>query len=126
MSITSELPVYAAMYDLQKYLYLTIRPFPKEYKYTLGESILDLGWKTLDCTVEANVLPNIEKAPAILEASAAFDQLKTRLRMAYELKLISHKRYTFIISKNEEIGKMLSGWLKWACALSPLSNGNKN
>jgi len=34
--------------------------------------------------------------------------------MAHELKLISHKQYSYIIQQNEEIGKMLSGWLKWA------------
>jgi hypothetical protein len=34
--------------------------------------------------------------------------------MDYELKLLSHQKYAYIIEQNEEIGKMISGWLRWA------------
>ena len=37
-----------------------------------------------------------------------------RLRFAYELKIISHKRYSFLIKMNEDIGNMLFGWKKWS------------
>ena len=114
MSQLNELPLYLAMFKLQKYLYLMIKHLPKQYKYTLGESILQKGQETLDYIIQANTLPNHEKALKITSASVSFDQLKTRLRITYELKLISHKKYGFIITQNEEIGKMLNGWLKWA------------
>ena len=114
MSQINELPLYIAAYKLQKYLYLVTKHFPKEYKYTLGTSIIERSWETLDSITQANILPNMEKTPVILKASVAFDQLKFRLRMAHELKLIPHKKYAFIILQNEEIGKMLNGWLKWA------------
>ena len=54
------------------------------------------------------------KPKKIRQASAVFDQLKTRLRMAHELNLFSHKKYAYIIEQNEKIGKMINGWLKWA------------
>ncbi|MFH1543473.1 MAG: four helix bundle protein [Patescibacteria group bacterium] len=114
MSNLGDLPLYVKTYKLQKYLYLLIRNFKKEYKYTLGQSILECAWEVLDTVVMANILPNDQKAESIRQASASFDRLKIRLRMAHELKLIAYKQYTFIISQNEEIGKMLSGWLKWA------------
>ena len=82
----------------------------------MGTAILEIGWQVLDSIIKANSLSNIEKFPEINCASIAFDQLKTKLRMAFELKLISPKRYAFLIIQNEEIGKMLSGWLKWAKA----------
>ncbi|KKS97456.1 MAG: hypothetical protein UV74_C0013G0578 [Candidatus Woesebacteria bacterium GW2011_GWB1_43_14] len=69
---------------------------------------------TLDLVILANTLPNHKKGEKIHLASVAFDQLKTRLRMAHELKLFSDKKYAFVIEQNEEIGKMMSGWLKWA------------
>ncbi|NLE30747.1 hypothetical protein GX618_00525 [Candidatus Dojkabacteria bacterium] len=40
--------------------------------------------------------------------------LKTRIRVAYELKLIDNRRYTFIVNQFEEIGKMLNGWYRWS------------
>lgn len=114
MSKPDDLPLYLAVYKLTKYLYLLVKNFPKAYKFTLGQNILDLAWETLDCTILANSLPNKQKPPAIRQASVAFDKLKIRLRLAHEIKLISNRKRGFLIEKNEEIGKMLAGWLKWA------------
>ncbi|EKD99646.1 MAG: hypothetical protein ACD_22C00217G0002 [uncultured bacterium] len=114
MTKPNELPLYLNIYKLLQYLYLLVHNFTKEYKYTLGQSILDLGWEVLDLVIVANLLPNHEKSEKIRQVSGAFDRLKTRLRMAYELKLITSKKYTYIIEQNEEIGKMINGWLKWA------------
>lgn len=114
MSRADDLPLYLSLYKLLKYLYLLIHNFPKEYKYTLGQSILELGWKTLDLIILANHLANQSKTAKICQSMAVFNQLKTRLRLAYELKLFSHRKYSYIIKQNEEIGKMINGWLKWA------------
>lgn len=114
MSNLDDLPLYIAVYKLLKYLYRRVHNFDKEYKYTLGQSILECGWEVLDTIISANTAPNDEKAAEIRKASASFDKLKTRLRMSHELKLFSHKQYAFLIEQNEEIGKMLSGWYTWA------------
>lgn len=114
MSIPSDLPLYLATYKLVKYLYLLVKNFPKSYKYTLGQDILALAWETLDKVILANSLPNKEKPEPIRQASVAFDKLKIRLRLAHEIKLIDHRRQAFLTEKNEEVGKMLAGWLKWA------------
>lgn len=121
MTNPNDLPLYLSSYKLLQYLYLLIHNFPKEYKYTLGQSILDLGWKALDMVILANLLPNHEKGGKIRQVSAAFDQLKTRLRMAHELKLISYKKYAYLIEQSEEIGKMINGWLKWAILIKAKS-----
>jgi len=70
--------------------------------------------RTLDLVILTNILPNHKKGGKNRQGSAAFDQLKTRLRMAHEVKLFSHKKYAYIINQNEEVGKMVNGWLKWA------------
>lgn len=114
MSNLDDLPLYITMYKLLKYLYLLVKNFSKEYKYTLGQDILECAWEVLDGIISANIASNNRKAETILKTSASFDQLKSRLRMAHELKLIAHKQYAYIISQNEEIGKMLAGWYTWA------------
>ena len=96
------------------YLYLRIKHFTKEYKFTLGQSMLDLCWQTLDNIIRANLLPNEQKAGIILKASTAFDCLKTRVRMGHELKQIPPQSYAFLIKQNTEIGIELNAWLKWA------------
>lgn len=114
MSNLDDLPLYVAVYKLLKYLYLLVKNFRKEYKYTLGQDILKCAWDVLDGIILANAVSNIEKTKIIRNTSASFDQLKSRLRMAHELKLIAHKQYTYIITQNEEIAKMLAGWYTWA------------
>ena len=79
MTKPNDLPLYLNLYKLLRYFYHLIHNFPKEYKYTLGQSILELGWMTLDLVILANTLPNHQKGAKIGQASAIFDQLKTRL-----------------------------------------------
>lgn len=114
MSNLDDLPLYIAVYKLLKYLYLLVKNFRKEFKYTLGQDILECAWDVLDGIISANAVSNIEKAKIIRNTSASFDKLKSRLRMAHELKLIAHKQYAYIMTQNEEIAKMLSGWYTWA------------
>jgi len=95
------------------------RNFPKQYKYTLGQNVLDLTWRCIDSVLEANVSSNSEKYQKILRLSVAFDQLKIRLRMAQEINLISKKQFSHIQTYYiREIGEMVGGWLRWA-ALRP-------
>jgi len=115
MSNSQHLPLYLKIYQLIKFLYERVRNFPKEYKYTLGENILNLSWRCLDLVLEANISPNEKKHPKILELSITFDKLKIRLRMAQELDLISKRQFVHIQTYYiKEIGEMIGGWLRWA------------
>lgn len=64
--------IYLALYKLIKYLYSCIRNFPKEYKYSLGQEILTLAWKTLDLVMIANTLENRDKHKYITKALTTF------------------------------------------------------
>lgn len=115
MNQSQHLPLYFKFYQLIKFLYKRIRNFPKEYKYTLGQNILDLNWQCLDLVLEANALPNEKKYPRILELSIAFDKLKIRLRMVQEINLISKRQFIHVQTYYvKEIGEMIGGWSKWA------------
>lgn len=114
MTKPSDLPLYLSVYKLLKYLYGLVSQFPKSHKHTLGESVLSYAWEVLDLIIEANNKENTEKHAIIKNASSSFDKLKTRLRLAHELKLISTRKYAHLIEQNEEIGRMLTGWMKWS------------
>jgi hypothetical protein len=107
-------PIYLALYKLILYLYSTLKHFPKEYKYTLGEDILNLVWETFDWTILANSVDNTEKKKYIGRALATFNSLKYRLRAASELKILSQKKHAHIIKQSAEIEKMLRGWFSWS------------
>ena len=92
-----------------------VRNFPKQYKYSLGKDILELGWRCLDLILEANSMPNDKKYSKILELSTTFDKLKIRIRMIQELNLISEKQFAHIQTYHiKETGEMIGGWLNWS------------
>ena len=110
----SDKPIYLALHKLIIYLYTIIKHFPKEYKYTLGQDILVFGWKTLDWVIYANTVDNTMKRKYIGNAISSFNSLKYRLRVASDIKILSHKRHSHIIKQSIEIEKMLRGWYLWS------------
>jgi len=126
MSNSQHLPLYLKIYQLIKFLYGRISNFPKQYKYTLGENILNLAWQCLDLVLEVNALPNKEKQLKILELSTTFDKLKLRLRMSQELNLISERQFVHIQEYYvREVGEMVGGWLRWSRTSFASNNLNK-
>jgi len=118
MADYQQLPIYLKFYQFSKFLHETVRNFPKHYKYALGKNMLDLIWKCIDLTLEANSLPNDKKHQKISELSNTFDKLKIRIRMAQELNLISAGQFAHIQTYYaKEIGEMIGGWLNWADGL---------
>jgi hypothetical protein len=110
-----QLPLYLKLYQLTKLLYEVTRNFSKQYKYTLGGSILDLSWRCVDLVIEANILPKKEKYTKIAELSISFDCLKARLRLAQEIGLVSERKYAHIQTEYiKETGEMIGGWIKWS------------
>ncbi len=95
-------------------MYSLVHNFPKEYKYTLGKDILDMSWKTLDFVILTNTIENKEKYKYIEKTIALFNSLKYRIRIGYELKIISSKQYSFILKQAVQINKMLKGWYTWS------------
>ncbi len=115
MPSKQELPLYFKIYQLTKFLYKSVGNFPKAYKYTIGQNILDLAWQLMDLVLEANALPNNKKHSKILELSLMLDKLKIRIRMAQEVSLISKKQFVHIYTYYiKEIGEMTGGWLRWS------------
>lgn len=114
MSKPDSIPIYRLLYQQQLKLYKLVHNFTREYKFSLGQDILNLSWRCLDLVIKANKSPNQEKKTPIKEAIVNHSQLIIRLRMAHELKLLSDKQYSFLIKNCSQISKMLQGWHKWA------------
>ena len=108
-------PLYHKIYQLLKILYKTVKSFSKEYKYSLGNDIINLTWQCLDLTIEANNLKNEHKKIKINELSLIFDKLKMRIRMGQEINLISVGQFAHLEENYmAEIGDQIGGWMKWA------------
>jgi hypothetical protein len=64
--------------------------------------------------VKANSLPDNQKIKSICEISRLFDKFKICFRFAYEMNLMTSRKFSVAQQQIEEIGKMIGGWQKWA------------
>ena len=62
----------------------------------------------LRCYYERRKRKRIEKI------SQLFDKFKIRFRFAFEIGLLTDKKFGIAQKEMEEIGKMIGGWQKWA------------
>lgn len=106
--------IYTKILNFQKYIYVAIHSFPKEYKFSLGQEIINKTWETMDIAISANLVEDKDKYIEIAKLLNSFDKLKARIRMAHELKVINDKKYAYILKNAVLIEKDILGWLSWA------------
>ena len=102
--------VHKAISKLNKF----VKYNPKEYKFSLGQQIINKSWETMDMAISANLAENKDKYIEITNLLNSFDKLKTRIRMAHELKVINDKKYAYILKHIVSIEKDILNWLSWA------------
>jgi hypothetical protein len=112
MAQYSHLPIYIKTYKFIKFVYRIVQQFRKEYKYTLGAELQQIIWQILDEIIRTNSLPDNQKREGLEEISQLFDKFKIRFRFAYEIGLMTDKKFGIAQKEMEEIGRMIGGWQK--------------
>ncbi len=90
---------------------IALTSIPRLSRYTLGAKIDLLFCETLEYILLAAYSSREQKLPHIQRASAKFDALKFFLQLAWELKLLDHKKYQSIATPLIGVGKMLGSWM---------------
>lgn len=86
--------------------------FPKTSRYSLGAKIDSLFIEIIELTHKAITLNRQNKLPYLIRANLKLDLLKFFLQIAWQIKAIDNKRYIFLSTDLEEIGKMFGGWIR--------------
>lgn len=110
MATYDNLPVYKASYDLLQELTLFRKQLNREYKYTLGERIINETVEMIIGVFKANV--SMAKKELILKSREHLEIVRLLLRLLKDLKQISLKRFVAINAKIELVSKQLTGWMK--------------
>ncbi len=115
MSIYSQLPIYNSVFFLLKDLYERVPKFSKQYKYLLGE-------KMLECCIESIVLinqisdekDNEKRIIYIYKINENINKLLIYVRVASELNQLGKENaYFFLAEKIVDILNQTENWKKF-------------
>lgn len=70
--------------------------------------------------ITASFLPSGEKLPFVRYALRKIDTAKVFLMILWETKSLDNKKYIFLSTKVDEVGKMLGGWSGQLIKQTPL------
>ncbi|MFA5751190.1 MAG: four helix bundle protein [Candidatus Paceibacterota bacterium] len=112
MSIYSKLPIYNDIFFLLKDLYERIPKFSKQYKYLLGEKMLDCCIESLMCVKEISSVSDKEKRVVLISKTEDYlNRLLMYVRITNELHQLGGENAYFFLS--EKILKILDQAENW-------------
>ena len=111
------LPIYKTTYELLLELMQTVKDFPRDFKYCIGEKIQSHIIEILILVYKANTAKNKKEfIPEIIEEVQFLDLF---LRISFDIKIIPQTKYCIFIEKTNSIAKQAQGWLKAFPAKEP-------
>ncbi len=106
------LPAVQKAYDVNRWLLPQVERFSRRYKFGIGQRLQDTALDLCLTLVEA--CHARRKDRTLHRASRLLDQLRLLLRLARDVGLVSRRQHAHVSARNEELGRMIGGWLRAA------------
>ena len=100
--------VVGKTYDLTLWIVQKVEKFPKSYRFSVGQRLIDTALDLLLLLVEAAY--RRDKRETLRTASLRTNALRFLLRLAHDLKLLPGSAYAFATEQLDEVGRMVGGW----------------
>jgi hypothetical protein len=107
-----KLILFQKSYDFLLWLYPLVNRLPKHHRAILGKQIEELGIYILLDTMSANSARGAKRKEMQLVVSTEIDKLRILLRLTKDLRFMSIKQYAYASERVNEIGSVLSGWMR--------------
>ena len=93
-----------------EYAYVALRQFPAHERHVLSAEIRQRVWTLMHLIVLAH--KRYHKRNTLQELDAQIGLLRTQVRLAKALGYLDMKKYETWAKLNDEIGRMVGGWIK--------------
>lgn len=103
-------PLFTRYYELLVWLTARVKGFPREYRFVLGQRILETAYACYRYLIRAKKVSDSARPAALLEADILLDILRSEIRMAHELRCLSVEQYAQGAGLVNEVGRMLGAW----------------
>lgn len=108
-------------HDLAKELLPRAAKYPKDYKFSLGDRIVDHTLDILELLLQAAYVRN--KMRLLDEANLKLERLRRLLRLSNELGPLSNKGYEYVSKMVDDLGRQIGGWRKQAAGKDACPSG---
>jgi hypothetical protein len=105
-----DLKIRQKVEDMAVYAYTAMRQFPKSEKHTLAAEIKASIFRLLRLIIVCNKW--YHKKTTLQDLDAELDVLRAYVRLAFNLGFLPIKKYEVWSKMNDEIGRMIGGWIK--------------
>lgn len=111
MSLSEELPLYKDTLNLLNLTLEKTKSYPKYYRYTLGEKMININLDMLSLIYEAN--SNYDKIPILTEFLNKYRMITMLFRVCVEQHVINERQYANVAFLLQKIGKQATSWKQY-------------
>jgi hypothetical protein len=106
------MPIFTKTYDFLAWLTPQTGNFPRAYRHTITQRLLDAALNFLERLVEANSVRGEQRQRLLFVADAELDKVRFYLRLAHHWRWLSPGQYEHASRLLAEVGRLLGGWQK--------------
>lgn len=110
MSRYNHLPIYNTAFNLLKELHIRIPKLNKQYKYTIGSSLVSLNMDCIKMIIMANNKNLNERKEILGELILKIEEIIILLRITEELKLFTTNNYLILMENAVNFVRQAEGW----------------
>jgi hypothetical protein len=106
----TELPIIQKTYNLIKWYVPILNKLPRNYKFTLGDRMVNKLYDILEDLIAARFAS--EKVVILTKINLKLDIVRYQTRLLYDFELMKVDRYNYVSQLLKEIGIDLGAWIK--------------
>lgn len=99
-------------YDLLAWLLPKAESFPKLYRWTVVQRLVDAALDFQEALFDAQSQGGSTRQRHLRQADSALNKVRLYLRLAHRWKWLSDGQYRHVSAMVAEVGRLLGGWLK--------------
>lgn len=108
----SDMVIFARTYDLLNWLLPKVERFPKLYRSTVTQRLMDATLNFQEALYEAQAFDDKIRLRHLRQADAHLNKVRLYLRLAHQWGWLSLGQYEHVSRMVAEVGRLLGGWIQ--------------
>lgn len=110
--MANDMIILVRVFDLLAWLVPKSEKFPRPYRFTVTQRLVDAALDVQDALFEAQSRQRHSRHECLQQADAALNRLRLYLRLVHHWHWLSDGQYRHVSAMVAEVGRLLGGWLK--------------